>query len=486
MNRDLDSATESGRWGELLSPAHALATIAVSLGVVLFAFNAFLVSTALPSAIGDLGGAELLSWATSLYLILAIVGGASAATLMHRIGTRNLFSLGAFAFLAGTLATGLAPSMPMLLAGRALQGLAAGVIEAGCYVLIPRLFPSRLIPKVFGVEAIAWAVAAFGGPVLAGYLADAISWRAALLAAIPLVVLFWALVPLVVAADRGTAAKVRVPWLSLAAIAAGMLLATLASVVPGHPAKTAVLAVAALVFWLTLRTDGWNGTRLFPASAFRLASATGLGYWIALVMPMAQASESVFLIYTLQYVWSYSALEAGLVASVMALSWSGSQFLQANLGTPSLRRKLIWLGPVVLVAGLVCVVVALPLASLPLLLLAQLLVGSAFGMNWSAMSQTMMEAASAAERDATSAMLPTVQAAGYGIGAALFGVIGNALSYAEATGHALLADMMILYALAGALSLFAVAAAFGMVRLLDEAEAAGPASAATTPSRGGT
>ena len=108
----------------------------------------------------------------------------------------------------------------------------------------------------------------------------------------------------------------------------------------------------------------------------------------------------------------------------------------------------------------------MPLASLPLILLAQVLVGAAFGMNWSALSQTMMEAASPDERDATSALLPTVQAAGYGVGAAVFGVIGNMLAYAEADAAALLSDMMVVFAAATALSVLAVVTAAGTVKLL--------------------
>jgi MFS family permease len=356
--------------------------------------------------------------------------------------------------------------MPVLLAGRALQGLAAGVIEAYCYVLIPRPFPSRLIPKVFGVEAIAWALAAFGGPVLAGWLAEAISWRASFLAAVPLVLLLWAMVPIVVPPGKGEVSEKQMPWRRLAALALGMLLVTLASIVGSNAGKAAVLAVAALVFWATVVSDRRSRVRLFPANAFRFTSAAGLGYWTALIMPMAQASESVFLIYSLQYLWLYSPLEAGLVASVMALSWSGTQFLQANLEAPALRRHFIWLGPVLLILGLACVVIALPLVSLPLIVLAQVLVGAAFGLNWSAMSQTMMEAASPDERDATSALLPTVQAGGYGIGAAVFGVIGNVLAYADADAAALLSDMMAVFAASTALSTLALASAAGMVKLL--------------------
>ena len=76
-------------------------------------------------------------------------------------------------FLAGTLLAANASSMTEILLGRALQGVGEGIISALCYALIPELFPSRLIAKVFGAEAVVWALAAFGGPLLAGLVTDA-------------------------------------------------------------------------------------------------------------------------------------------------------------------------------------------------------------------------------------------------------------------------------------------------------------------------
>ncbi len=55
--------------------------------------------------------------------------------------------------------------MTEVLIGRALQGVGEGIVAATCYALIPELFPSRLVAKVFGAEAVVWAVAAFGGPL---------------------------------------------------------------------------------------------------------------------------------------------------------------------------------------------------------------------------------------------------------------------------------------------------------------------------------
>ena len=69
------SAPVAGRWKDLLRPQYAFATTTLCLGVGLFAFNGFFVSTALPSAVVELHGTSMISWSLSLYLIFSIVSG---------------------------------------------------------------------------------------------------------------------------------------------------------------------------------------------------------------------------------------------------------------------------------------------------------------------------------------------------------------------------------------------------------------------------
>ncbi len=118
--------TIDGRWGELLGRRYAATVATLCLGVALYALNAFLVSTSLPTAVVELGGVGLISWAFTVFLVAAIVGGAAAAMLKQRFGTRPALLLAALAFLAGTLVCGFATSMPMVLVGRLAQGAGEG------------------------------------------------------------------------------------------------------------------------------------------------------------------------------------------------------------------------------------------------------------------------------------------------------------------------------------------------------------------------
>ena len=112
------SDSVEGRWAEIFTPHYAPVTLILCLGVALLAFNAFLASVSLPTAVQELGGIALISWALTLFLVFAIVGGSGAALLKQRLGTRAALLISAGVFLLGTLVAATATSMPQVLAGQ--------------------------------------------------------------------------------------------------------------------------------------------------------------------------------------------------------------------------------------------------------------------------------------------------------------------------------------------------------------------------------
>ncbi|CAM5769132.1 MFS transporter [Labrys miyagiensis] len=441
------------RWREMLAPGYAAATATLCLGVALFAFNGFLVSTALPSAVDELGGAALIAWSISLYLVFAIFGGAVAALVKARHGARAGLQAAALLFTFGTLLAGLAPAMPVLLAGRIFQGFGEGLIAAICYALIPEIFPSRLVPKVFGAEAMVWAGAAFGGPIIAGVISETVSWRAAFLVNVPLSLLFMALVFKVVPITRDERADQALPVAQLVAIAGGMILVMIADLAGSVAVAAGLLLLSAFLYVSAVWVDRSSKARLFPASAFRLRGPIGLGLWVILLMPMAQSASSVYLVYLIQHLWGYGPTLAGALNAVMAICWSLTAIVVAGQASFALRRLLIWLGPLLLVAGLGAIFLALEHDAIALLVTGQALTGIGFGSSWGYLCQGLMEAAPEADRNRTSTLLPTLQSAAYAIGAALLGLVANMAGAAAATSpeelrHAMLVVFIVATAIA--------------------------------------
>lgn len=459
--------TVEGRWAEIFTPRYATVTLILCLGVALLAFNAFLASISLPTAVQEMGGVALISWALTLFLVFAIVGGAGAALLKRRLGARAALLMSSGVFLLGTIIAGTATSMPQVLVGRALQGLGEGVVSAICFALIPELFPSRLVPKVFGLQAMIWAIAAFGGPAAAGLLTELVSWRAAFLVNVPLVLIFAAMViAKVPAQSSGDRNPVRFPGLRLLAIGTGIMLVALAALAAPLPA-TALLVGAAALLVLAVWMDGRAETRLMPPDAFRPISVVGTGLWIVLLINIAGAGSAVYLVLVVQEMWQYGPTAAGALAAVLAVAWSASAITVANVRNKETRKILIRIGPAMIGLGLVLVLTGLQLDQVAVVVIGQLIIGSGFGTCNGYINLTMMEAASDAERDRTTALVPTTQSAGNAIGAALAGVAANSagLAHAVSAGDVKLAIIPV-YILGAATAALALAAAWRMVSMI--------------------
>jgi hypothetical protein len=158
----------------------------------------------------------------------------------------------------------------------------------------------------------------------------------------------------------------------------------------------------------------------------------GTGLWVILLMPLAQSAGTVFLVYSLQHLWQLGPTAAGALSAVMAISWSLTAIVVASLPSLALRNRVMLAGPVLLLAGLAAVIAAIGSGALWLVVPGQVMIGAGFGTSWGTLSQLMMDVSTDTERDRTSAMLPTLQSAGYAIGAAFFGLIANTMGFGEA------------------------------------------------------
>ncbi|WP_449112229.1 MFS transporter [Rhizobium sp.] len=421
-----DEVVAAGSWRGLATPRYLASTVMLCLGVALFAFNEFFVSVAMPSAIRELGKPWLLAWAFSLYLVFAILGGAMAAWLKGRFGARMTLVGASAIFLAGTLMASLAMQAAFLVTGRVLQGFGEGIIIALCYALIPVLFPKPLVSKVFGAEAIAWAAAAFGGPLIAGLLTQFISWRAAFAASLPAGLIFVVLVLLLVPRETHRADhQDTVPLLRLVTIGVAILAISLCSVTDTPSVMALLLVGAAAAVWLFLRLDRRTAQSILPRNAFSSRRLPGPGLWVTLLMPLASSAGAVYLIFGLQGIWHQTPAEAGLVSALMALSWSFTAIGVASIPSADIRNRLIGVGPVLLTIGVGGLMATMVLDVFWLVYPSQVLIGAGYGSCWGTLSELLIEWSDATEKDKTSALLPTLQSTGYAIGGASYGLLAN-------------------------------------------------------------
>src|SRR3989440_4536803 len=157
----------------------ALATVfaALMLGMFLAALDQTIVSTALPTIVGDLGGLNHLSWVVTSYLLASTVSTPIYGKLGDMLGRKPVFLAAIIIFLAGSMLAGLSQSMGELIGFRALQGIGAGGLMVGAQAVIADIVPPRERGPYMGLIRSVVAVASIAGPLLGGLLVDNLSWR---------------------------------------------------------------------------------------------------------------------------------------------------------------------------------------------------------------------------------------------------------------------------------------------------------------------
>src|SRR3954467_15648993 len=152
-------------------------TAGVLLGMFLAALEATIVGTAMPTAIGSLGGLSHYSWVFSAYLPPSPAAGPVWGKRSDLYGRRLVFQLGIAVFLLGSILSGLSTSMAQLIAFRALQGLGAGALVPLGMTIIGDVYTLEERAKMQAVFSGVWGLSSVVGPVVGGFITDQLSWR---------------------------------------------------------------------------------------------------------------------------------------------------------------------------------------------------------------------------------------------------------------------------------------------------------------------
>lgn len=456
--------TDAGRLGR----RHLAPLVLVNLGVGMHAMIWYMASTVMPSVVQDLGSADSISWATTVYLVTTILGAVAMAGAKARFGAWWAM-VGASVIVAlGSLAAALAPSILLVLVGRALQGLGEGVLVALSYALVRELFTNAQVPRVFGIQAATWGITIFLGPLVGGWLTEVSSWRAAFIATALLPVPMLAMGARILRAHpRSDARVLPAPWWRLIMLTLGVL-AIGAADRPPQPALGALLVLAGVaLIALVLHLDKRRVPHLFPTSFPQWRHPVSLGLWILLLMPLAQAPVYVYGPYILQMYRVLSPTLAGYFGATHAMAWSITAILVARLPA-RWQPASILSGPTLLALGLGGLAATTAHQPLPLVLASLVVVGVGFGVCNMFVNQRIMASVQKGQEDTTAGAIPTLQGLGGAISAALAGLAGNAIGLdgplnADIVHRASLA----LYGGGALLALLAVAMAWRFLQALD-------------------
>src|SRR6266511_968000 len=150
---------------------------ALLLVLLLAALDQTIVSTALPTIVGDLGGLDHLSWVVTSYILASTISTPIYGKLGDLYGRKKLFQAAIVIFLIGSMLCGLAQNMPELIVFRGLQGLGAGGLIVGAFAIIGDVVSPRERGRYMGYMGGVWAFASIAGPLTGGFIVDNLSWR---------------------------------------------------------------------------------------------------------------------------------------------------------------------------------------------------------------------------------------------------------------------------------------------------------------------
>ncbi|WP_224240449.1 MDR family MFS transporter [Hyalangium gracile] len=154
-----------------------LTTAALALSLFMAALEMTVVSTAMPTVVSDLGGIEHYAWVFTAYMLASTVTVPIFGKLTDLYGRKPIILFGITLFLAGSVASGLSPSMQWLIVFRTVQGLGAGAIQPTTLTIIGDLYSLEERGRVQGLFSAVWAVSGLVGPLAGGLIVRWLSWH---------------------------------------------------------------------------------------------------------------------------------------------------------------------------------------------------------------------------------------------------------------------------------------------------------------------
>jgi EmrB/QacA subfamily drug resistance transporter len=302
--------------GQLQGRALRTVFAALMLGMFLAALDQTIVSTALPTIVGDLGGLNHLSWVVTSYLLASTVSTPIYGKLGDMLGRKPVFLAAILIFLAGSMLAGLSQSMTELIGFRALQGIGAGGLLVSAQAIIADIVPPRQRGRYMGLIGSVFAVASVAGPLLGGFLVDNLSWRWVFYVNLPVGVL--AVLIVVTRLHLHTPAiRHKIDILGAAVLSAAVTALILLTTWGGSEyawgsatiiglGVAGVVLLAVFVWWENRAPEPILPLSLFRSSVFSVANA------MAFTIGMAMFGAIIFIPLFLQLVYGASPTSSGL------------------------------------------------------------------------------------------------------------------------------------------------------------------------------
>jgi EmrB/QacA subfamily drug resistance transporter len=405
------------------------------LAMLLAALDQTIVSTALPRIVSQLGGVSHLSWIVTAYLLASTIVTPLYGKISDLYGRKRIFQFAIVLFLIGSALSGLSQNVYQLIAFRAIQGLGGGGLFALALAIIGDIVPPRERGRYQGYTGGVFAFASVGGPLIGGFLTDAISWRW----------IFYVNIPIGIAALVVTSAVLKlstrrvehsVDYLGAALVAGGsggVLLVTVwgGSTYPWtswQVISLAFVSVALLVLFVwrqAVAREPILPLRLFRNRSFSVSSL------VAFLVGLALFGAVIFLPEYQQLVLGDSAIKSGLALTPLTLGIVVGSVGSGQLTTKTGKYKIFpILGMPILILGFVILAHLTLTTSYVVMAIAMAIVGLGLGLSIQIVVLATQNAVEFKDMGTATSAITFFRSLGGSLGTSIFGsILINRLVY---------------------------------------------------------
>ena len=403
----------------------------------------FIVNVAIPSLQRELhAGAAAIQWVVAGFGLAVAAVLITASRLGDAFGRRRVFTVGLVLFTVTSAACGLAPTAGLLVAGRVLQGISAGLMTPQVLAILRTSYSGQAQARAFSMFGLSLGIGAVSGQLIGGLLIRAdvfgLDWRTCFLINVPVGAAAVALTPRVVPESRGPArAALGIPGMVIASVAlVAIVLPLIQGRQAGWPAWTwpslagGCLLLAAFA-WYQHRVAARGGAPLIDPALFRERAVT-TGLLAQLVFWTGQASFFLVLALYLQEGRGLTALASGVVFTAIGAGYLVTSSTAHHLAR-LLGRQVIAVGAVIMAAGLALLWAGAAAgaggagseggAGVGWLVPGLLVDGLGMGMVLAPLAVTVLARVSPQHAGPAAGVLSTVQQVGNALGVALLGIV---------------------------------------------------------------
>jgi EmrB/QacA subfamily drug resistance transporter len=405
---------------------------AVMLAIFMVATDSYIVATAMPTIVADLGGFRLFSWAFAAYLLTQAVTIPIYGRLADLYGRKRVFFAGTSIFLLGSLLCGCAWGMVPLVLFRALQGIGAGAILPIATTIIGDIYAPVERARMQGYVSGVYGVAAILGPTLGAFVVEHVSWS----------LVFWVNLPIGAATfvmlglflrERREPRRHRIDYLgsALLMLGIGAPMLTLVQVGNSDAVTLAALAAVGMIALAALVAHERRAAEpMLPIQLWRnriVAVGCLAGFFNGALM----MGVSGFLPTYVQGAMGHDATAAGVVLAASSVSWAFASMASGRLMIRTSYRLAATIGGVALVAGSLVLMTLDPASALIRAAAGALLLGIGMGFCNTAFIVSIQASVGWNERGMATSSTMFMRIVGNSVGAAVFGAILNFGIYSQ-------------------------------------------------------